>query len=57
MREELGISQSELAERSGVHAVAISRIESELRDAKNITLATIVALANALGASVDELLT
>lgn len=51
IRENLGWTQEELAERSGVTRVTISLIESGRT--KNVMSGTIKAIANALGVPVD----
>lgn len=51
-RSSLGISQEELAERSGLHRTYISDIE---RGARNPTLRTLSRLAVALGMSASQL--
>ena len=53
-RQRAGWSQTELSRRSGVHAMAISRLER--RDKKDVTGATLRKLAHALGVSADQLL-
>lgn len=54
LRQEAGLSQSALGDRSGLHRTYISDIE---RSARNVSLASIEVLAKALGVSVAELLT
>lgn len=49
-RNELGLSQNELAERMGAHQSAISRIQSAER---NPRLGTIIEIAEALDATVE----
>ena len=51
-RTKLGLTQAELAERSGVEPSNISHIE---RAATKLSLPTLVSIANALGATLDEL--
>ena len=53
LREEQGISQSDLAERSGQHRQSISKIE---RGERMPTWATVVALAKALGVTPNDFL-
>ena len=53
-RLELGISQEELAERSGLHRTYISLIE---RAQRNVALENIYKLAKALGVPPSSLLT
>ncbi len=49
LREEMGISQKELSERSGIPQETISRIESGRR---NVTLDTLISIASAMGKKV-----
>lgn len=51
-RTKRGLSQEELAVKAGVHRTYIGMIE---RAEKNITLANIEKIANALGLSISEL--
>ena len=51
-RIELGLKQSQLAERSGVEPSNISHIE---RAATKVSLPTLVNIANALEVSLDEI--
>ena len=51
-RLELGISQEELAFRSGLHRTYISDLE---RGNRNVSLETIQKIANALNISIDKL--
>ncbi len=51
-RTKQGLSQEELAAKAGVHRTYIGMIE---RAEKNITLANIEKIANALGLSISEL--
>lgn len=53
LRSRLGISQEELAERSGLHRTFIARVEGGSR---NVTLKSVVKLAEALRVSVSKLL-
>lgn len=52
-RERLGLTQEQVAERSGVHATEVSRIEGGKRDPQ---VSTLIRLANALGVEPGELL-
>lgn len=53
IRAERGISQDELAERSGVSKGQISKLEVGIQ--KNPVLETVVAISSALGVSIEEL--
>lgn len=48
LRTQRGLTQQQLADKSGVHRVAIARLESGARPITGITLATAIALADAL---------
>lgn len=52
-RESLGLSQEDLADRSGIHRTYIGSIE---RGERNVTVNTVARLAAALGISVIDLL-
>ena len=52
VRQELGISQEELAGRAGIHRTYIGMVE---RAEKNITLLNIEKIAKALGTTLREL--
>ncbi len=52
-RESLGMSRSELVDRSGVSSAQLSRIERD--EQKNPNLETLVSIATALNASLDEI--
>lgn len=53
LRLEQGLSQEQLADKTGLHRTYIGMIE---RAEKNITLCNIEKLANALGVKVSELM-
>ncbi len=53
VRTEKGISQEELAQRSGLHRTYVSSVE---RGERNISLINIAKLANALGVRPSELM-
>jgi transcriptional regulator with XRE-family HTH domain len=55
-RAELGMTQKQLAEKSGINIRQIQRIESGETALRNITLANAIALANALDVPVEDLL-
>ena len=52
LRNKLGISQEELAEKAGLHRTYIGMIE---RAEKNITLINIERIANALNVEIKDL--
>lgn len=52
-RTRLGLTQEQVAERSGVHATEVSRIEAGKRDPQ---VSTLVRLAKALDVAPGELL-
>lgn len=52
-RKNLGLSQEQVAERSGVHATEVSRIESSKRDPR---VSTVERLAKAVKLKPGELL-
>ena len=52
-RERLGLTQEQVAERSGVHATEVSRIEGGKRDPQ---VSTVIRLAKALEVKPGELL-
>lgn len=53
LREQAGLSQEDLGVRAGLHSMSISKIERGVVQPK---LATVEALARALGVKVAELL-
>src|SRR5437763_12109416 len=53
LREGIGLTQAQLAERAGLHISAITRFEQGLREP---SLATAAELATALNVKVDDLL-
>lgn len=53
LRHDAGLTQEEVAERSGLHANYIGDLE---RGERNPTLITLLALAKAFGMSVSELI-
>lgn len=57
IRSNKGIKQSELADRSSCSQGRISDIENGRVAVENITLATALSLANALGCTIDDLFT
>lgn len=48
LRKERKLTQAQLAEKSGVHVMAISRLERGERPLSNLRLSTALALADAL---------
>ena len=52
LRADQGVSQEQLAERAGLHAKYVSRVENR---SVNLTLASLVALADALDVDVQQL--
>ena len=55
-RKRCGYSQKELAERSGVNLRTLQQYELKTKDISKASVQTVVALANALGCRVEELL-
>ena len=53
IRENLHLSQEELAEKSGVTRQTISKIETNKK--YNTTVGTLKKLSNALGCSIEEI--
>lgn len=53
-RKERSLSQERLAERCGLHRTYIGSVE---RQERNVTLSTLEVLAQALGVSVEKLIT
>ena len=51
-RDELGLTQEELAHRAAIHRTYLSDIE---RGTRNVSLVNIELLANALGVSLSDL--
>ena len=56
IRAEKGMTQSKLAELSGINARQIRKIETGEIKTRNITVGTITALAHALGVGIEELI-
>ena len=56
LRKQAGLSQKELAEKSGVYVRQIRRVELGTSQIENVTLANAKRLADALGVSIEELL-
>lgn len=52
-REEMGMSQSELAQKSGVSRVTISGLENGLE--RNTTSQTLLRIAGALNTTIDQI--
>lgn len=55
-RKRCGYSQKKLAERSGVNLRTLQQYELKTKDISKASVQTVVALANALGCRVEELL-
>lgn len=55
LREKAGLSQSELAKKSGVSVRIIQHYEQGFRDIKKANVMTVIALADALGTDVKKL--
>jgi len=53
MRERSGLSQQQLADRSGISKAQISRLESGKQD--NPQIKTLIPLSSALGVSLEEI--
>ena len=56
IRTEKGMTQTKLAELSGINARQIRKIETGDIKTKNITVGTITALAHALGVDIEDLI-
>lgn len=56
LRKERGMTQIQLAQMSGVNSRQIQRVENGESDIGNVTLRNALALAKALGVSVEDLL-
>ena len=56
IRTENGMTQTKLAELSGINARQIRKIETGEIKTKNITVGTITALAHALGVYIEDLI-
>jgi transcriptional regulator with XRE-family HTH domain len=56
LRKERKLTQAQLAEKSGVHKVAIARLECGERPIINLRLSTALALADALQVDPHQLL-
>lgn len=56
LRKRAGLSQKELAEKSGVNVRQIRRVELETSQIENVTLINAKRLADALGVPIEELL-
>ena len=52
-RVQAGLTQSELAERSGISRVTINMIENDVT--KNVKSSTMIAIAKALGRTVEDI--
>ena len=56
IRTSKGMTQTKLAELSGINARQIRKIETGEIKTKNITIGTITALARALGVEIEDLI-
>ena len=56
LRQKAGLTQKELAIRSGVNSRQIQRVELGTSKIENLTLVNAKRLADALGVSIEELL-
>lgn len=56
IRTSKGMTQTKLAELSGINARQIRKIETGEIKTRNITIGTITALSNALGVGIEELI-
>ena len=56
IRTEKGMTQTKLAELSGINARQIRKIETGEIKTKNITIGTITALSHALGVGIEDLI-
>lgn len=56
LRKALGITQKELADKTGINLRQIQKYESGEYDTENMTLKNAVAFAEALGCDVKDLL-
>lgn len=56
IRTSKGMTQTKLAELSGINARQIRKIETGEIKTRNITIGTITSLSNALGVGIEELI-
>lgn len=56
MREDKGISQVELADKSGVNLRMIQHYEQGFKDINNAKVVTVLSLAEALGCDVYDII-
>lgn len=56
VREEKGISQSQLAKASGVNIRMIQHYEQGFKDIRKASVSTVLALANALEVDIEKLI-
>ena len=54
-REAVGMSQSDLAEASGVSVRMVQHYEQEFKDINRAAVSTVKKLADALGCKIEEL--
>lgn len=55
-RQQKGMSQSQLSQRSGVKVATIQRYEQDVRDLRKASADTVLYLSNALGVTVEMLI-
>ena len=55
-RKELGITQKELAEKSGVNIRMIQQYESRVKDINKAAVITVMSLSKVLGCQVEDLM-
>lgn len=55
-RKKQGLTQTNLANRAGLNVRQIQKIENEEAKTENITLKTMQAIAQALNAKIDDLI-
>lgn len=55
-RKKQGLTQTDLANRAGLNIRQIQKIENEEAKIENVTLKTLQAIAQALNAKIDDLI-
>lgn len=56
VRLEAGLSQSQLAEKSGISIRTLQSWESGARDIRKAAVETVIALAEALGCNINDII-